>query len=289
MKQTYGDVGFVAGVSRFFFAIPSKPLLLDPFGAASIDTPPTPLSTRMPDSKPIEILLEDPWFLVVSKPVDLLTQAIESLPSLQSQLIKQLSLPDTPKPFIGMPHRLDRMTSGTIVVARNQRALRRLCDQFAVRTVIKEYLAWVSGQPPTQGTWEDIMRKVPDEPRAELATSDQEHAKPASLDYQVLETRLDAQGHTQSLLLIRLGTGRMHQIRLQSASRGHPILGDRLYGSQSAWNILDHSDPSRFREPPLALHAYRLTFHHPKTAEKISAIAPPPKNFPWGDYANQES
>ncbi|MFM8398192.1 MAG: hypothetical protein ACKOAH_10210, partial [Pirellula sp.] len=93
--------------------------MLDPIGAASIDTPPTSLSTRMPDSKPIEILLEDPWFLVVSKPVDLLTQAIESLPSLQSQLIKQFSLPDTPKPFIGMPHRLDRMTSGTIVVARN--------------------------------------------------------------------------------------------------------------------------------------------------------------------------
>jgi len=265
------------------------PLLLDPIVAASIDTPPTPLSTRMPDPKPIEILLEDPWFLVVSKPVDLLTQAIESLPSLQSQLIKQLSLPDAPKPFIGMPHRLDRMTSGTIVVARNQRALRRLCDQFAVRTVIKEYLAWVSGQLPTEGTWEDIMRKVPDEPRAELATPDQEHAKPASLDYQVLQTRLDAQGQIQSLLLIRLGTGRMHQIRLQSASRGHPILGDRLYGSQSAWSILDHSDPSGFREPPLALHAYRLTFHHPKTAEKISVVASPPSNFPWGDYANQES
>jgi 23S rRNA-/tRNA-specific pseudouridylate synthase len=156
----------------------------------------------MPDSKPVEILLDDPWFLVVNKPIDLLSQAIESLPSLQSQLIKQLTLPDAPKPFIGMPHRLDRMTSGTIVIARNQRALRRLCDQFAARTVTKEYLAWVSGQLPIEGTWEDIMRKVPDEPRAELATLDQEHAKPASLDYRVLQTRFDSQGQTQSLLLI---------------------------------------------------------------------------------------
>lgn len=246
-----------------------------------------PASTRMPDSKPVEILLDDPWFLVVNKPIDLLSQAIESLPSLQSQLIKQLTLPDAPKPFIGMPHRLDRMTSGTIVIARNQRALRRLCDQFAARTVTKEYLAWVSGQLPIEGTWEDIMRKVPDEPRAELATLDQEHAKPASLDYRVLQTRFDSQGQTQSLLLIRLGTGRMHQIRLQSASRGHPILGDRVYGSQCTWSDPDAKDPANFREPPLALHAFRLTFHHPKTAEKISVEAPPPKGFPWGDYAIQ--
>jgi len=269
------------------------PLLLDPVGPASIVTPLTPLSIRMPDPMPIEILVDDPWFLVVNKPVDLLTQAIESLPSLQSVLIKQLSLPDAPKPFIGMPHRLDRMTSGTIVVARNQRSLKRLCEQFATRTVTKEYLAWVSGQLPKEGTWEDIMRKVPDEPRAELASPDQEHAKPAKLEYRVLHQRVNCQAQPESLLLIRLGTGRMHQIRLQCASRGYPILGDRLYGSQSTWSTCAETDPNHpdqkaFREPPLALHAFRLTFHHPKTAERISAIASHPPNFPWGEYANQE-
>jgi len=237
----------------------------------------------MHDSKSIEILLEDPWFLVVNKPVDLLTQAIETLPSLQSELVEQCAIPDGPKPFIGMPHRLDRMTSGTVVVARNQRALRRLCDQFAARTVVKEYLAWVSGEPARQGTWEDIMRKVPEEPRAELVTEEQENAKPARLDYKVLATRLGVQNQPESLLLILLGTGRMHQIRLQCSSRGFPILGDRLYGSPQLWGAQKRADGAAFRDPPLALHAYRLTFHHPKTAQKVVALAQPPEDFPWGD------
>ncbi len=233
----------------------------------------------MSEPTAIEILVQDPWFLVVHKPVDLLTQAIETLPSLQSRLADQLSAPGLPKPFIGMPHRLDRMTSGTIVVARNQRSLRRLCDQFATRTVVKEYLAWVSGLVPTEGTWVDTMRKVPDEPRAEITSIDQAHARDATLEYRVIQQRTNAHNEPESLLLIRLGTGRMHQIRLQCGSRGFPILGDRLYGSQNTWG----PEGQTYREPPIALHAYRLTFHHPKSAEKIAALALPPPNFPWGN------
>jgi RluA family pseudouridine synthase len=240
------------------------------------------LDTNLSDPIPIEILIEDPWFLVVNKPVNLLTQALDTIPSLQSQLIQQLSLPDSPKPFIGMPHRLDRMTSGTVLVARNQRALRRLCDQFAARTIVKEYLVWVSGQPAKQGTWEDYLRKIPDQPKAELCSPDQEHAKPASLEYRVLATRTDPLGQVESLLMVRLGTGRMHQIRLQCSSRGFPILGDKLYGSRSLWKGTGPMAGVDFRESPMALHAFRLTFHHPKTAERIVGQTNPSADFPWG-------
>ncbi|MFO0011465.1 MAG: pseudouridine synthase, partial [Planctomycetota bacterium] len=98
----------------------------------------------------IEILIDDPWFLVINKPIDLLTQAVAGVPSVQSMLIDQLRNGPS-KPFVGIPHRLDRMTSGVMVVARNQRALRRLCDQFAARSVHKEYLAWVFGETPERG------------------------------------------------------------------------------------------------------------------------------------------
>jgi len=237
----------------------------------------------MPDSKTIEILIDDPWFLVVNKPIDLLTQAIDTLPSLQSRLIEQQTNDAAPKPFIGIPHRLDRMTSGALVVARNQRSLRQLCQQFVARIVGKEYLAWVSGNPPSQGSWEDLMRKVPNEPRAELCSLDQEHSRTATLDYRVLRQRTNAQNQPESLLLIQLGTGRMHQIRLQCGSRGFPILGDRLYGSCCQWDPETGSPAPVYREPPIALHAYRLTFHHPQTAVAVAAVAPPPSAFPWGN------
>ena len=237
----------------------------------------------MPDSKTIEILIDDPWFLVVNKPIDLLTQAIDTLPSLQSRLIEQLTNDAAPKPFIGIPHRLDRMTSGTVVVARNRKSLRQLCQQFAARIVGKEYLAWVSGNPPSHGSWEDSMRKVPNEPQAELCSLEQEHSRTATLEYRVLRQRTGPQEQLESLLLIQLGTGRMHQIRLQCGSRGFPILGDRLYGSWCKWHPETASQAPVYREPPIALHAHRLTFHHPQTAVSVAAVAPLPSAFPWGN------
>ena len=245
----------------------------------------------------IEILIQDPWFLVVNKPIGLLTQAPAGIPNLQESLVVQLASPGGAKPFIGIPHRLDRMTSGVVVVARNQRALRRLCDQFAARTIEKVYLAWVASpgtapsvpgsgrELPETGVWEDWMRKVPDEPRAEITPPGAEGARIASLSYRVLATRQDRDGASEKLLRIRLNTGRMHQIRLQCGSRGLPIIGDRLYGSTQAWGNVDEN----YREPPIALHAYKLGFRHPKTAEPIVATAPTPTEFPWGDWLETSS
>ncbi|MBM3964589.1 MAG: RluA family pseudouridine synthase [Planctomycetes bacterium] len=241
----------------------------------------------------IEILVDDPWFLVINKPVDLLTQAIAGIPNVQSRLIEQLATTMTSTPFIGIPHRLDRMTSGAVVVARNQRSLSLLCAQFASRKVTKDYLAWVQGDIESQGDWIDWMRKIPDVPQAELVSQDAEGAREARLSFRKLAMTSEPPVHTSaalnastpitastpiSLVLIRLETGRMHQIRLQFSSRGHPILGDSHYGSSQPWGAPDRET----REQPIALHAARLQFFHPKTGEKMTVHAPPPVEYPWG-------
>ena len=224
----------------------------------------------------IDILIDDPWFLVINKPIDLLTQAVVGIPSVQSILIEQLQT-GASTPFIGIPHRLDRMTSGVLVVARNQRALRRLCDQFAARSVQKEYLAWVLGDLPERGDWTDWIRKIPDVAKAELAEPHAEGARVAELGFEAIDRRTLASGQRVCLVRVVLKTGRMHQIRIQFASRGHPVLGDTTYGGGVAFARQDRET----REPMLALHAFRLQFSHPKTAERVTAEASPPSFYPW--------
>ena len=186
----------------------------------------------------IEILLESPWFLVINKPSGILTQAVPGIHSVQTQLLTQLRDrdPESPTPFIGVPHRLDRVTSGAMVIARNQRALRRLSDQFATRKVNKIYHAMVPRiMEAVEVRWQDTMRKVPHEARAELATATDEGAKEAILRFHVIWQLFLSDQEPVSLVEIELETGRMHQIRLQFASHGHPILGDQLYGSKVEW------------------------------------------------------
>ena len=229
----------------------------------------------------IEILFEHAWFLVINKPSGLLTQAVPGIESVQTTLIEQLSNRDrgAPRAFIGMPHRLDRVTSGAMVVARNQRALRRLSDQFAARKVMKIYHALVPQLSECESKWHDYLRKVPDEARAEIVSRETEGAKEAVLSYRVLsqhELRREDTMELVSLVEIELETGRMHQIRLQFGSRGSPILGDILYGSNWKWM---QSEPGE-RESPIALHAGKIEFHNPQNAERISIVAPLPKGWP---------
>jgi 23S rRNA pseudouridine1911/1915/1917 synthase len=227
----------------------------------------------------IEILLETSWFLVINKPSGVLTQAVPGIDSVQTLLVQQLQAkdPEAAKPFIGIPHRLDRVTSGAMVVARNQRSLRRLSDQFAARKVNKIYHAVVPRISDTvEVSWTDTMRKVPNEARAELVLPTEEGAKEAVLRFHVVGQHLLDDHKPVSLVEIELETGRMHQIRLQFASHGHPILGDILYGSEIEWL---GSIPGE-RESPIALHARRIEFRHPQNAELVSVVAPYPSGWP---------
>jgi 23S rRNA pseudouridine1911/1915/1917 synthase len=232
---------------------------------------------------PIEILAEHAWYLVINKPCGVLTQAVPGVTSVQTSLVHQLQkrLPNGPTPFVGVPHRLDRMTTGAMVFARNQRALKRLCEQFAARKVKKIYHAWVPKLSEPTGRWSDFIRKVPNEPRAEVVTSETMDAKEAVLHYRTLASTLASVEHSASvpvdLVEIELETGRMHQIRLQFGSRGFPILGDQLYGSAIVWQ-----EQAELREPPMALHARFISFYDPQTAECVEATAPYPSG--WLDH-----
>lgn len=219
----------------------------------------------------ITILYEEPHFLLVNKPAGLLTQAVPGIESLETRLVQQIKDRDSHsgKPFVGLPHRLDRGTSGIVLIARNQRALSRFGDQFHHRLVQKFYLAWVEGELPQEQEqrWSDYIRKITDQPKAEIVTQEAEGAKLAEM----CVTRL-AVAEGQSLALVKLLTGRMHQIRLQFSGRGFAVVGDEMYGSSLL--LSDDPDP---RQRPHGLHALRLEFRHPQTAIPLAATASLPE------------
>jgi RluA family pseudouridine synthase len=217
---------------------------------------------------PAPILLESGPCLVFCKPPGLLTQAPPGIDSLEARIKAWIKERDE-KPggvYLGVPHRLDRPVSGAIVFARHVRAARRLSEQFEDRLVRKAYWACVEGTPePAAGTWRDPLRKVPGQPRAEVVAPGDPEGRPAVLHYRTL-----GQTAAGSWLEIELETGRTHQVRIQCASRGFPVLGDVLYGSQRPFG--QQFDDERLR--PIALHARSLAFSHPMTREPVSIVAP---------------
>ena len=260
-----------------------------------------------PEVTPLPILHEESHFMVIDKPVGLFTQAAPGIESVQTRLTEQIKQRDqhVGVPFVGLPHRLDRGTSGVILIARNQRALSRFGEQFHSRKIGKYYLVAVVGQLVTESQeqssnsptlppaimsptlplaaeWSDYIRKVSDQPMAEICEAAAEGAKLAQLKAEPLAT---AGGVT--LLLIKLLTGRMHQIRIQAASRGLRILGDLTYGGPEFFDIQNEFDvESNGQEhsgegelASMALHALRLEIRHPQTAKQMAFTAAPPSTW----------
>jgi 23S rRNA pseudouridine1911/1915/1917 synthase len=165
--------------------------------------------------------------------------------------------------------------SGVVLFARTSKAAARLAEQFQRHQVTKTYWAMVDGvvEPP-EGTWVDHLRKLPEEARVEVVPPDTPGARRAQLDYRVLRP---ADGGT--LLELRPMTGRTHQLRAQSATRGWPIRGDELYGSRTPFG-----PPAELsRDRVIALHARSLTFLHPIRYEPVTVRAPLPAY--WGELA----
>lgn len=249
------------------------------------------------DLNPLTILHEESHFLVLDKPAGLFAQAAPGIESIQTRLTEQIRRRDqhTGTPFVGLPHRLDRGTSGVMLIARNQRALSRFGEQFHSRKIGKYYLAAVTGhffekpmnrEPENSelrkspNDWTDYIRKVPDQPIAEICDAATEGAKLAQLTAEPLAT-----GGGVTLLLIKLFTGRMHQIRIQAASRGLKILGDVTYGGPEFFDLQDDNDPNGNEETnegelaSMALHALRLEIRHPQNAKQMAFTAPPPPSW----------
>ncbi len=214
-----------------------------------------------------EILYESEACLALSKPSGLLTQAPPGIDSLEVRIKTYLAGEEGPGAvYLGVPHRIDRPASGALVFGKTRRATRGLARQFERRLVRKVYWACVAGEvTPAAGTWRDFVRKVPSEARAEVVAADGPDAQVAVLHYRTLDTR-----PWGSWLEIELETGRTHQIRVQAACRGHPVLGDLQYGSTVPFGP-QHED-ERLRA--IALHARSLSFRHPKTREEVSVTAP---------------
>jgi 23S rRNA pseudouridine1911/1915/1917 synthase len=216
-----------------------------------------------------EILLEDGPVLVVNKPAGVATQAPRPFDSLELRLRRYLAeRAGAEGAYLGVPHRLDRPVSGAIIFTTKRRAAFKLSRQFERRSITKVYWARVEGLvEPASGTWTDYLWKVYGQPRAQVVDASHPGAQVAVLHYRTIE-RLN--GATQ--LEIRLETGRTHQIRVQAGSRGHPVVGDQLYGSQQAFGPPAEDERARV----IALHARAIGFNHPVGGEQVLVEAPLP-------------
>ena len=231
-------------------------------------------------TSPLEILYENGPVLAVVKPTGVATQAPPGIDSLELRIKQYLKQRDARQGvvYLGVPHRLDRATSGAMVFAKTRKAARKLSEQFAGRLVRKVYWALVEGRlEEEQGHWRDFVRKIPGEAKGEIVDASHPDAQLAELAFRT-QARLEA----ATRLEIELMTGRMHQIRLQAAGRGHPVVGDRLYGSTVAFGP-PADDPRQWR---LALHARSLTFFDPIAKQDVTVTAPLPAD--WAAFGAAE-
>lgn len=231
--------------------------------------PPPPLQA-VPEAIPLRVLYEDEDLIAVDKPAGMVVHAGAGRHSgtlVNALLYRYGRLSEVggeARP--GIVHRLDRQTSGVILVARNDRAHRSLAAQFAARKVEKLYLALVHGQlRQQQGRIEAPIARDPVRRIRMSARLGQGRA--ALTEYRVLGRY---PGFT--LLEVRIGTGRTHQIRTHLASIGHPVVGDRLYGA-----------PRHVEGLPVLgrhfLHARRIEFLHPSTGQPLSIESPLPEEL----------
>jgi len=209
---------------------------------------------------PLQVLFEDNHCLAIAKPAGSLTTGYDGMEETLDRLVKQYLKDKHKKPgnvFLGVVHRLDRMTSGVLIYARTSKAAARLAEQFREGAVQKVYWAVVEGIMETpSGRLEDWLRKNDSTGKVEIVARDVQDARHAVLTYERKQALND-----QSWLEVRPETGRTHQIRVQLASRGHPVWGDVKYGARTR---LDHA---------IALHARSLTFLHPVRCAPITLTA----------------
>jgi 23S rRNA pseudouridine1911/1915/1917 synthase len=220
---------------------------------------------------PLDVLFEDRHMLAVNKKSGMIVHpgAATGEDTLVHALLAHCADSLSGIGGVGRPgivHRLDKETTGVIVVAKTDRAHRALADQFATRSLKKEYVAIVAGVPPLlSGT---IERGIARHPTHRHRMTVGEGGKPARTDWE----RGEVFGAIAALMRCQIFTGRTHQIRVHLKSLGHPILGDSLYG----WK----PDPRLAQQPErVMLHAEHLVLAHPVSGRELDLRAPLPKDF----------
>ena len=228
--------------------------------------PPPPI-TLLPEPIPLQVLFEDDDVVVIDKPSGMVVHPGSG--NRNGTLVNALlhryhdladRFPDSPRP--GIVHRLDKDTSGVMIVAKHAAAHAHLAAQFSGRQVGKIYHAWVAGQPvPAIGRIEARLCRDPRNPLRFRVTEGQ--GKSALTRYRVLTSRPGA-----AFVALRPITGRTHQLRVHLRWLGHPVLGDPLYAGRA-----------RGTAPRLLLHARRLTITLPRTDTAHTFEAPLPPDF----------
>jgi len=218
-----------------------------------------------------DVIFEDNQILVVVKPQNIPVQADSSndadlLTKLKDYLVKKYNKPG--QAYLGLVHRLDRPTGGVMVFAKTSKSAQRLCDQIKTDQFEKTYFAVVNGVPRLkQCRLTNYLKKDEKNNIVKICPQYETGAKEAILDYQILETVGD-----KTLVKVDLQTGRSHQIRVQMANIGCPVVNDVKYGSKT-------------QKGDLALWATVLKFNHPVTKQRLTyKVTPPANKKPWSDF-----
>ena len=226
--------------------------------------------TLVPEDGPLDIVYVDDDIVVVNKPAGLTMHPCPSCPSgtLVHRLLSrfpQLALQEGPRP--GIVHRLDKDTSGLVIVALSERARLRLIEDFAARRVHKTYLAVTRGVPPAEGSSDLPIGRHPTIKTRMAVVPEEKGGRCALTKWSTLYASPSGRF---ALLAVRLFTGRTHQIRVHLANAGFPLWGDVVYGPE------DKTSPAARQ----LLHAWKLEFVHPVSGAAMSLVCPPPEDFP---------
>jgi 23S rRNA pseudouridine1911/1915/1917 synthase len=229
-----------------------------------------------PEDMPLDILFEDESLLVLNKPAGLVVHpaAGHEAHTLVNALLHHCrgslsGIGGVARP--GIVHRLDKETSGCLVVAKNDETHLALAKQFSERRVEKIYNAIVCGKVARDGG--EIRAAIARHPshRKRMAVRDDDSGRVAHTSYCVLE-RLNGATFVEAQIF----TGRTHQIRVHFQFLGHPLLGDDTYGAKQNKKL---TETSGYEAPRVMLHARKLSFHHPHAEEEMNFEAAPPEDF----------
>ena len=238
----------------------------------------------VPEDIPLDILYQDDWLAVVNKPPDMVVHPAKGnwsgtlVNALQWHFREHLAT-GAGHLRAGIVHRLDKDTSGVILIAKDDLTHRDLAMQFESRKVFKEYVAITQGELPRDTDYVEGAMKMHPHDRLRMIVSTDADAKPALSYYEVLER---FRGFT--LVKVQPRTGRTHQIRVHLLYAGSPVLADKLYGGRAQVKLSDLAPEVPQGEDEVliarqALHAFRLRFRHPRTEQWIEAEAPFPHDM----------